>query len=141
MKFSMLIVTLVSIFTWNAFASEALIGEAKIFFPELQTLQLRQPSSAHQAGPLAQAIHQPFQSIQCKFEGNRQPSSLTNSPWNVIASGANFEKRTITLFNSNSNEVLLMSCYKLSPEAPRKTTPVSDAQVIELLKASQVRFI
>lgn len=134
MKFSIAILTLISIFAWNAFADsfviESLSQDTKILIPELKSLEfpVEQPSPSTQF-------------VQCRFQSDRSPASLNNSSWNIIANGANLEQRTITLFNSQSNEVMMMNCYKYLPESPRKTIPVSNSQVMDLLKASRFKVL
>ena len=130
MKIPIMILTLAIIFTWNAFASEKITSDTKLVMPTTQN-----------RGPLAIEGVSDSHKILCKFESQRNPASLGNGAWNVIANGATFERRTITLFNSNLNKVVMMNCYKYISESPQKTSPASDSQVIEILKAAQVEII
>lgn len=119
-----LIALLLSVFTWNAFSAEKLAIDTKIVLPKKSLIKIASGSDFH----------------SCQIENNDMPSN-TDHPWSIVANGASREKRTLTLFNSQSHKVVMMNCYKSVSEAGEKTSPLTDLQIIELLKASQAQII
>jgi hypothetical protein len=133
MKIPLLIVGLVSVFTWNAFSKkhESLITSEKkvVFLPN------------HQQKNSLISIESNSQVLQCRFESAAGMSQLGDSSWDIVANGATFEKRMITLFSSEKQKVLMLNCYQTATNKPAKKAPLNDQQVIEVLRSASIEVI
>lgn len=159
MKIPLVIVSLAAIFTWNAFGKTAhgiksaspLANDKKIFISSTTNLK----------NPMAIELVNKDHVLSCQFSEplvNSPSESHLSSQWAVIANGANFEKRTIALFNSESNKVVLLNCSKSSPaqSLPQNSgegsfdksavkasnsSALSDIQVIEVLRSANIEVL
>ncbi len=159
MKIPLVIVSLVAIFTWNAFGKTA--HGLKVASPLANDKKLFISSNTNLKNPMAIELVNKDHVLSCQFSEplvNSPAESHLSSQWSVIANGATFDNRTLALFNTESNKVVLLNCSKSaslqnnpiksnegslekSSAKAGSSSALSDVQVIEVLRSANIEVL
>ncbi len=128
MRYGYLIAILLSAFALNTIAKNNKSKPVSLITSEKKFILKGLPRDYNQ--PLT--MNQNDTVMECIFDGEVAKFS-SQSIWKIIANGANSEKRTITLSNENSKDIITVQCSKFSTKDSSKKAALSDSQVIEVL--------
>lgn len=177
MKVQFLILSLLAIFTWNAFGKS--VSHPKNVSLLTNDKKILVSSSSQLNKALSIELMNQDQILSCRLTEPlsrlntespmlaAQDSTPLTTQWSIIANGASLTQRTIALYNSTANKVVLLNCSKSSAairrtqasshaginsgshagtredSSPkmRESSAITDSQVIEVLRSANIEII